>query len=184
MVLKKLDNKKNINSNLRKFFFFLPSLITFCSIFCGLWAIYILLTGKNIELAICCVAISAICDGFDGRIARLLGFGSDFGLELDSLADFFSFGIVPMLIYFCSYNWNNDFTSFALLMLFPIGTAIRLARFNVGFIKDTEIIQNYKKQFFFGIPAPMGALLFLIPVILSNYNFINQNKTLNLFKVQ
>ena len=166
----------NKQSGIKSFFFFVPSLITFMSVICGMWSIYCVFTGQNIMIAVCLIAIAACLDGFDGRVARLLGVNGNFGLELDSLADFFSFGIAPTFVYFSylvsSYELQSQYIVFALLILFPIAMACRLARFNITALDDKipQKIKDFKKNFFCGLPAPAGAIALLIPILLDNLN--------------
>ena len=98
----------------------------------------------------------------------MLKVSSAFGVELDSLADFFNFGVVPMMIYFVGYNWANDLLAFFILMLFPLGMITRLARFNVDATNRNinPKIKALRSKFFFGLPAPIGAFVLLVPVIL------------------
>ena len=150
-------------------FRFLPSAITCCSILCGLWAIFLAFGEKNIVVSIVLVVMSAFFDAFDGRVARWLKVDSNFGVELDSLADFVSFGVAPIIIMFFSVNWQDDITAFSFLTIFPICMALRLARFNtLALGKPTNpVLAKFQKNFFFGLAAPIGALAFLMPLIAS-----------------
>ena len=119
---------------------------------------------ERYETAVGFILLAAILDGLDGRIARLLKGTSRFGAELDSLADFLSFGVAPAFIL---YQFGlKDLKSFGWLvaMLFAIAAALRLARFNV--MIDDPTRPEWKKNFFVGIPAPAGALIALLPVYL------------------
>ena len=167
-MLKK--NKKNVKIeriSLKQRLFFVPSLITCCSILCGLWAIFICFTTSNIEASIVLIIMAGLLDALDGRTARFLGVAGNFGIELDSLADFISFGIAPMIIYFYSFNWQDETIAFAILSMFPICMALRLARFNMLALEPIKdrIITNFRKNFFFGLAAPVGAIALLLPLI-------------------
>ena len=160
--------------NFKKRLFFLPSLITCCSILCGLWAIFIAFNEYEIEGAIVLIIIGAIFDAFDGRVARFLGVRGNFGIELDSLADFLTFGVAPSFIYLQSFNWNNELMAFSFLTIFPVCMSLRLARFNMQALmesKNPELLE-FRKNFFFGLAAPVGAITLLLPVIItfSGYN--------------
>ncbi|MGV2433453.1 MAG UNVERIFIED_CONTAM: CDP-diacylglycerol--serine O-phosphatidyltransferase [Rickettsiaceae bacterium] len=99
---------------------------------------------------------------------------SVFGAELDSLSDFANFGIAPALI---SYLWSYQRFEFKLfawaaMLLFVICMVIRLARFNVAASSSSIKL----KKFFMGVPAPIGAMLFIAPIIVDfdiapNLNF-------------
>ena len=140
----------------------LPNLITLSALVVGMNSIRFALGGKW-DYAAACIVISTFLDAADGRVARMLGATSPFGAELDSLSDFANFGIAPALI---SYLWSYQRFEFKLfawsaVLLFVICMVIRLARFNVGASANTN-----SKSFFVGVPAPMGAILFITPIIL------------------
>lgn len=141
----------------------LPNLITLLSLCSGFTAMR-MAAEERYETAVGFILLAAILDGLDGRIARLLKGTSRFGAELDSLADFLSFGVAPAFIL---YQFGlKDLKSFGWLvaMLFAIAAALRLARFNV--MIDDPTRPEWKKNFFVGIPAPAGALIALLPVYL------------------
>ena len=141
----------------------LPNLVTLLSLCAGFTAMRMAAEGRY-ETAVGFILLAAILDGLDGRLARLLKGTSRFGAELDSLADFLSFGVAPAFILF--QFGLNDLKSFGWLvaMLFAIAAALRLARFNV--MIDDPTRPEWKKNFFVGIPAPAGALVALLPVYL------------------
>lgn len=148
--------------------YIIPSLITFASLIFGMLALFFVFSGNNLSTAICLVCAAAICDAADGRVARLLKVSSAFGVELDSLADFFNFGVVPMMIYYVGNIWTNNMLAFFILMLFPLGMVTRLARFNVDTTNRNvnPRIKALRSKFFFGLPAPIGAFVLLVPVIM------------------
>ena len=153
--------------NLKQHFFFLPSLITCGSILCGLWAIFLCFTTGNIEASIILIVAAAVLDAFDGRVARFLGVSSNFGVELDSLADFLSFGVAPMIVYFHAFSWDKEMHTYAILSMFPICMALRLARFNMLAlepVKDRKMV-DFRKNFFFGLAAPVGAIVLMMPIL-------------------
>ena len=141
-----------------------PNIITLIGLCIGLGAIRFALDEKW-ENAVLCTIVAACIDGVDGKIARLLNASSIFGAELDSLSDFINFGITPVLV---TYLWIYDdygikVVSWSAVMMFTICTALRLARFNTMTMSDKEnkIMNNY----FVGVPAPIAAILALIPLI-------------------
>ena len=148
--------------------YIIPSLITFASLIFGMLALFFVFSGNDLSKAICLVCAAAICDAADGRVARLLKVSSAFGVELDSLADFFNFGVVPMMIYYVGNIWTNNMLAFFILMLFPLGMVTRLARFNVDTTNHNvnPRIKALRSKFFFGLPAPIGAFVLLVPVIM------------------
>ena len=116
----------------------------------------------NFALAVTLILLAAILDALDGRIARLIKGTSDFGKELDSLTDFVSFGIAPVFIlYFWELN-NYGKLGWAITLIYSVCCVLRLARFNLTKISETEI---WKNNFFEGVPSPAGGLLILMPLI-------------------
>ena len=158
----------------KKHLFFLPTVITLCSLLCGLWSIFTTIFIGNIEFAICLIVVAGLLDAVDGRVARFFGVSGTFGVELDSLCDFLSFGIAPIFVYFHSYNWHNDLFAFAILTTFCACMALRLARFNMLALspsKNNQKLENLRKNFFFGLAAPVGAFVLLLPVVASILNY-------------
>ncbi len=144
----------------------LPNLITISSLCVGVSAIRFGLESKW-EVAVLCVVIAAFLDGIDGRVARILGASSHFGAELDSLCDFVNFGVVPSLLMYCWSFKDSPFKALAwvVVLLFIVCMSLRLARFNTGLIDKDSVVLS--KSFFIGVPAPVGAMLLLMPIIIS-----------------
>lgn len=128
----------------------LPSLFTMGNMFCGYSCIIYSLRG-DFESAAPYIGISIVLDMLDGRIARLTGTSSEFGLQLDSLADAISFGVAPAIL---AYSWGlhplgrlGMFSGF----LFVSAAVLRLARFNV------QSAAGGDKRYFVGMPSPAAA---------------------------
>ncbi len=119
--------------------------------------------GK-LEWAVAAIVFAAMLDGIDGRVARMLKGTSRFGAELDSLADFFNFGVAPALIL---YFWGSGLhelgnAGWIAAMVFAICAGLRLARFNV--MIDDPNQPAWAANFFVGMPAPGGAIAVLLPI--------------------
>ena len=143
----------------------LPNILTLLALCAGLTAIRYGLQDR-FQAAVAAIIIAGILDGLDGRLARRLGSPSRFGAELDSLSDFISFGVAPaILLYLWTMNGAGSI-GWALVLLFPVCTALRLARFNTGLDTDTSP-PPWMAGFFTGVPAPAGAGLVLVPMMLS-----------------
>ena len=139
----------------------LPNMITLLSLCAGLTAIRLALEGR-IEWALGAIVFAAVLDGVDGRVARLLKGQSRFGAELDSLADFVNFGVVPgLILYFWGLNELGNIGWIAALV-FAICMSLRLARFNV--MADDPNRPVWAGNFFTGVPAPAGAIVVLLPI--------------------
>jgi CDP-diacylglycerol--serine O-phosphatidyltransferase len=143
----------------------LPNALTTIALCSGLTAIRFGLTG-DYRSAVLAVLAAAIFDALDGRIARRLNVTSRFGAELDSLSDFCAFGVAPALLIYLSSMEVAGNLGWVITLMFPICSAMRLARFNVGLTAD-EPPPMWASAFFTGVPAPVGALIVLVPLMLS-----------------
>lgn len=142
----------------------LPNLITLLSLCAGLTAIRLAIEGR-LEWALGAIVFAAILDGVDGRLARMLKGQSRFGAELDSLADFVNFGVVPgLILYFWGLNELGSVGWIASLV-FAICMVLRLARFNV--MADDPTKPAWAGNFFTGVPAPAGAIIVMLPIYLN-----------------
>jgi CDP-diacylglycerol--serine O-phosphatidyltransferase len=168
----------------------LPNLVTLIGLIIGVSSIRFALDSAW-EKSVYCILIATIVDGVDGRVARMFNATSHFGAELDSLCDFVNFGLCPaMLIYLWSFQqYEYKVISWASIMLFVVCMAIRLARFNTSLVESKEIKMD--SRFFTGVPAPSGAILALIPMILdfeitsfiSGFSIRNYTLGINLYIV-
>src|SRR2546425_12713353 len=121
-------------ANLRKLMFVLPNLFTVSSIFCGVYSITLSAgepTGDNFYRAAVAIFFGSFFDAFDGRVARLTRTQSDFGVELDSLADVITFGVAPAILV---YKWalaGMGTGGVAIFSLFAARGAVPPARLHV-----------------------------------------------------
>ena len=142
----------------------IPNILTLLALCAGLTAMRFALEDR-FQLAVAAIVVAAVLDGLDGRIARLIGATSKFGAELDSLSDFVCFGVAPALVlYLWVMNHGGRF-GWAIVLLFAVCTALRLARFNTALEDDTKPAWTY--NYFTGVPAPAGAGLAILPLIAS-----------------
>ncbi|WCR57902.1 CDP-alcohol phosphatidyltransferase family protein [Wolbachia endosymbiont of Ctenocephalides felis wCfeJ] len=140
-----------------------PNFITLLGLCSGLTSLKFTF-NEQWEFAVIFIIIAAIIDGMDGRIARILKSTSDFGAQLDSFADFLNFGAAPaFLLYFWKLK-EIKVIGWILVMIYVICISIRLARFNVSL--NAEQL-DWEKFFFSGVPAPICALLSLLPIIIT-----------------
>ncbi|MFC5286933.1 CDP-diacylglycerol--serine O-phosphatidyltransferase [Actinokineospora guangxiensis] len=142
----------------------LPNAITVLAVCAGLSAVHFALNNQP-AAAITAIAVAAVLDSLDGRIARLLDATSKMGAELDSLADAISFGVAPALVLYIWKFETYDRFGWVVALIFAVCMILRLARFNT-LLDDTEQ-PPYAKEFFVGVPAPAGGLLVLLPLILA-----------------
>jgi len=156
--------------------YILPSLFTTANIALGFYAILEVLRGTvldywHLDNAAKAIGFAVLFDGLDGRIARMTGTSSDFGRELDSLADVITFGVAPALlawkwgfflmppVLFTSGEWHVKLTQLgaAASFLFLVAGASRLARFNITSNPQPSNPGRPGKKYFVGMPIPAGA---------------------------
>ncbi len=141
----------------------IPNLITLLALCAGLTAIRLAIEGQ-LEFALYAIVFAAALDAVDGRVARMIRGTSRFGAELDSLADFVNFGVVPgLILYFWALNELHT-VGWIAAMVFAICAGLRLARFNV--MIDDPNRPAWAGNFFTGMPAPAGAIVVLLPIYL------------------
>ena len=154
-IAKVAEKKKD---NIKLGIYILPNLITASSLFAGFYSLVATLNG-NYKTAAIWIFISAICDGLDGKVARMTGTTSKFGVEFDSLADLVAFGVTPA---FLMYAWAlKPFgrLGWVAAFLFLVCAALRLARFNVQ-------VDTVESKRFIGLPTPASACMVASTVLL------------------
>ena len=140
--------------------YLLPGMFTVANMFCG-WASIVYAMRGDYATAAPLIGFAMILDTLDGRIARMTGTSSDFGVEFDSLADVISFGVAPAVLVF---SWGLESLGrfgWAAGFLYVTATAIRLARFNIQG-------KGGDRRYFIGLPSPpaagvLGATVFAYP---------------------
>ncbi len=140
----------------------LPNILTTLALCAGLTAVRYAVQERW-QVAVIAILIAAVLDGLDGRLARLLRVSSKFGAELDSLADFVSFGVAPVIIL---YLWTlQDAGGFGwiVVLAYCVCAALRLARFNVRLGQPD--LPPWVNQYFSGVPSPAAAGLVLMPML-------------------
>ncbi len=143
----------------------IPNILTLAALCSGLTGIRFALQGE-MRLAVIAIIVAAIFDALDGRVARRLGVTSRFGAELDSLSDFLCFGVAPALVLYLASLSQAGALGWVVTLMFPICSALRLARFNTALVSDTPP-PVWTGSYFTGVPAPAGALVALMPLMLS-----------------
>ncbi len=152
------------NAKFRRGIFLLPALFTSANLLCGYYAVVATLNGSvsDFDHAARAIGLAILFDSLDGRIARLTGTNTEFGVQFDSLADVVSFGIAPAVL---AYAWgfrsvpvNTPINveqlgqlGWILCLVFLICCAWRLARFNVQGMAPAG------SKYFVGMPTPAAA---------------------------
>jgi CDP-diacylglycerol---serine O-phosphatidyltransferase len=152
------------NPRMRRGIFLLPSLFTAANLLCGYYAVVAALVGghDDFDHAAKAIGLAIVFDSMDGRVARMTGTNTEFGVQFDSLADVCSFGIAPAVLayawgvrslpglYSGEGHWLSEFGWMACL-IFLVCCAWRLARFNV------QGMAPGGSKFFVGMPTPAAA---------------------------
>lgn len=125
----------------------LPNMVTSGNLLCGLFSLILVIHGRYVPAA-WLVFFAVIFDGFDGKVARMLGGGSQFGMEFDSLADLVSFGVAPAILLYQVELRDLHIAGVVMACFFALCVALRLARFNVVHVPGP----------FQGLPCPAGGL--------------------------
>ena len=153
--------------NLRKAMFVLPNLFTVSSIFLGFYALVLCAgdaTPQQLYQAALAIFFAMFFDGFDGRVARMTKTQSEFGVQLDSLADVVSFGAAPSLLV---YKWALaplGLVGLFIAFSFVACGALRLARFNVLAARGDK----GSSRFFVGLPIPLAAGA-IVALVIAHY---------------
>ncbi len=139
------------------------NIVTTLALSAGMTAIRFALEGR-FKSAVTAIVIAGVLDGLDGTIARLLKSSSRFGAELDSLSDVIAFGIAPAILI---YSWglaDLGRVGWIVALAYGVACALRLARYNAQAAEGGEDDKR-RLGFFVGVPAPAGAALVLLPMI-------------------
>ncbi|HUI75105.1 MAG TPA: CDP-diacylglycerol--serine O-phosphatidyltransferase [Candidatus Acidoferrum sp.] len=158
------EGRRHGKRRLRRGIYLLPALLTSANLLCGYYAVVAALMGgwENFDHAAKAIGFAILFDSLDGRIARLTGTNTEFGVQFDSLADVVSFGVAPAIL---AYAWGfrslegvegvvanlmGPF-SWILCLVFLICCAWRLARFNI------QGMAPGSSKNFVGLPTPAAA---------------------------
>jgi CDP-diacylglycerol--serine O-phosphatidyltransferase len=141
----------------------IPNIFTFINLSFGVLSILATYEEKYWFAALF-IIIAGIVDRYDGRVARFLQVTSDLGKELDSLADLVSFGVAPSILMFTSYHFSQigpqGLLGYALVLIFPICGAFRLARYNT-----TEFDGAFR-----GVPITIAGSVIALFSLIANTN--------------
>lgn len=148
------------------FLMLLPNLLTVLGLCAGLTSVRFTLSERY-EIAAVLIIFAALIDGIDGQLARRLQASSEFGAELDSLADFLNFGVAPALLVFQHTMSDAAGFGWTFALVYACCCCFRLARFNVSRDAATDAEVMAGRRHFVGVPAPAGALLAMLPLFLS-----------------
>ncbi|MGL4321244.1 MAG: CDP-diacylglycerol--serine O-phosphatidyltransferase [Paracoccaceae bacterium] len=141
----------------------LPNFLTVAALCAGLTAIRFAISG-DFGIAAGLIVLSAVLDGLDGRLARLLKSESEIGAELDSLGDFVNFGVAPGIMLYLWALHEMPRAGWIVALIYICCCLLRLARFNV----ISRAPESEDSNHFQGVPSPAGALLAMLPLFFAN----------------
>jgi CDP-diacylglycerol--serine O-phosphatidyltransferase len=152
--------------------FNIANLVTYLNITMGVMAIYFIVKG-DFFTAIVLAWIGGACDIADGKLARKYNLSTEFGIQLDSFADFLSFVVMPAFLLFYAVKQYIGVTGLEELVLglvfiwYIINGLRRLVEFNL------KVDVGEVEKFFEGVPTPLGAILLWILYLLTAYGMVN-----------
>lgn len=148
-----INNRKISIEKLKKTgAFILPSLFTIANMAFGFFSI-IAASERNFTLAAWFIIAAIVMDMLDGRVARLVNGESSFGVEIDSLSDWLSFGIAPAYLLYAFILKDYGFWGYPVAFFYTLCGALRLAKYNV----KTHFGEGEAKDYFQGLPIPGAA---------------------------
>jgi CDP-diacylglycerol---serine O-phosphatidyltransferase len=143
--------------SIKRGIYLLPNLVTTASLFAGFYSL-VSTMNRDFSTAAIMIFVSAVCDGLDGKVARMTGTTSKFGVEYDSLADLVAFGVTPALMVYAWALRPYGRLGWVAAFLFVACGALRLARFNVQ-------VNTVESKRFVGLPIPAAACMVAATVL-------------------
>jgi CDP-diacylglycerol--serine O-phosphatidyltransferase len=158
--------------------FNLANLITLSNISCGIIAIYFIVHGQFF-IAIVLAWIAGALDILDGKVARGYNLSTEFGIQLDSYADFISFVIMPSFLLFYAISSNispiGELILGVIFILYIISGLRRLIEFNL------KVEVGEAEKYFIGVPTPLGAILLWVLYLIFAYGIVSNPYIIGLF---
>jgi CDP-diacylglycerol---serine O-phosphatidyltransferase len=155
------EKRKRVATPLRRGVFLLPASITSLGLLSGVFALAAAI-NSHFELAALMIVVAFVCDGLDGRVARLSRSSTEFGIEYDSLSDVVAFGVAPAGVVYCWTLHVLGTWGTVIAGVYIICAALRLARFNVQ-------TASLDKRRFVGLPVPGAAVMIAGLVLAYSY---------------
>lgn len=159
------EHRHKVVAPLRRGVFLVPVTITSLGLLSGFYSLVSSINGR-FELAAVMIMIAFVCDGLDGRVARLSRTSSEFGVEYDSLTDVVAFGVAPATLVYCWALRPLGGIGIVAAGLYVVCAALRLARFNVQ-------IASTDKRRFVGLPVPGAAAMLAGAALAYSYFELN-----------
>jgi len=160
--------------------FNLANLITFGNISCGIIAIYFIVHGEFF-IAIILAWIGGALDIADGKVARKYNLSTEFGIQVDSYADFISFVVMPSFLLYYAITSHlapiGELILGVIFLVYIISGLRRLIEFNL------KVEVGEAEKYFTGVPTPLGAILLWVLYLIFAYNIIANPYVIGLFVV-
>jgi len=164
------EQRKKVAAPLRRGVYLLPATITSLGLMAGFYSL-ISAINAHFELAAVMIMIAFVCDGLDGRVARMSRTSSQFGVEYDSLSDIVAFGVAPAGLIYTFAVRPLGLWGWIVSGIFVVCSALRLARFNIQ-------TGSTDKNRFTGLPVPGAALMIASLVLAYSYFELDSPRTL------
>ena len=155
------EQRKKVAAPFRRGVYLLPATITSLGLMAGFYSL-ISAINANFELAAVMIMVAFVCDGLDGRVARMSRTSSRFGVEYDSLSDIVAFGVAPAGLVYTFAVRPLGLWGWIVSGIFVVCAALRLARFNIQ-------TGGTDKSRFTGLPVPGAALMVASLVLAYSY---------------
>ncbi len=164
------EQRKKVAAPLRRGVFLVPVTITSLGLMAGFYSL-VSAINAHFELAAVMIMVAFICDGLDGRVARMSRTSSQFGVEYDSLSDIVAFGVAPAGLIYTFAVRPLGLWGWIVSGIFVVCSALRLARFNIQ-------TASADKRRFTGLPVPGAALMIAALVLAYSYCELDSPRTL------
>lgn len=161
-----------MQDKVRKFVPLVPGIFTVGNLLCGFVSILHSTAGKYVSGA-WLIILGSLFDLLDGKVARITHTSSEMGLQMDSLADFVTFGVAPGILLFSLGIYNFKNWGFVIPILFLLAGAFRLARYNIT-------ADAHRKTDFRGLPIPLAAV-FVAGYVIFSYDIWEELHYTHLF---
>jgi CDP-diacylglycerol--serine O-phosphatidyltransferase len=157
--------------------FNIANIVTFSNITFGIVAMYFI-QQHNFFVAIILAWIAGAFDILDGKLARKYNLSCEFGIQLDSFADFISFVVMPAFLLFYALEKSSAFETFiagVVFIYYIISGLRRLIQFNIN--SEAGEVAKY----FIGVPTPLGAILLWVLYLIYSYSIMTNIYVILLF---
>ena len=153
----------------------IPNILTICNMAIGIMVICSMIHNHSLynrRLACFMIYIAAILDGLDGYLARHLDAVSDMGKQLDSFADFITFGVAPITIFISNLD-SISWLMKGVLLSYPIAGGFRLARYNL----------QESSEYFYGLPITAAGFINVTVILIQSYHYSEYTENFKTFYI-